>query len=154
MATGPTADVPLSTADVPPAAQRVFESDDALGSVLAFLSAATLYVLGATSYALAATKPASLFADALLHPHAAAAAPQPGTGPRQAEVAEVMTLLRGLGVTPPARLVSFLAASAATSWPLLGPALRWRSARGAQIEDVRRGQPRERLQLAVLQGAL
>ena len=40
MATGPTADVPLSTADVPPAAQRVFESDDALGSVLAFLSAA------------------------------------------------------------------------------------------------------------------
>ena len=91
---------------------------------LAFLSASTLYVLCATSYALAATKPASLFADALLHPHAAAAAPQPGMGPRQAEVAEVMTRLQGLGLAPPARLVSFLAASAAQSWPLLGPALR------------------------------
>ena len=36
-----TAGVPPAThAAVPPAAQRVFESDDALGSVLAFLSAA------------------------------------------------------------------------------------------------------------------
>ena len=35
---------------------------------LAFLSASTLYVLCATSYALAATKPATLFTDALLRP--------------------------------------------------------------------------------------
>ena len=35
----------MATADVPPPAQRVFESDDALGSVLAFLSAAERFCL-------------------------------------------------------------------------------------------------------------
>ena len=91
---------------------------------LAFLTASTLYVLCATTYALAASRPPSLFADTFLLPHTAAAATHPDKDPRQAEVEAAMSTLQTLGLSPPVALVSFFAASAARSWPFLGPALR------------------------------
>ena len=91
---------------------------------LAFLSASTLYVICATTYALCATRPPSLFTDTFLLPHTAAAAPHPDKDPRQAELAAAMSTLQTLGLSPPMALVSFFATSAARTWPFLGPALR------------------------------
>ena len=90
---------------------------------LAFLSTSTLYVLCATSYALAATRPASLFgaSDLVL---STGAATHPGDSSRQAEVAMAISYIQTIGLTPPLALVSFVANAAAHRWPFLGVGLR------------------------------
>ena len=97
---------------------------------LAFLSASTLYVLTAATYALAATKPAYLFAAAdLVLLHTPAAAP-PGAalllsnGTSGAGVAGVISSLQALGLSPPFALVYVATATAAYRWPFLAVALR------------------------------